>query len=710
MLTAMVKNGVTVALLVAIVVCLAFATIIEKSNGHEFVVEHIYGSVWFVGLWISLSVSGCVVIVANRLWKRKAVIGIHLSFLVILCGALLTHLTSSNGKIYLRSGETSNLVVYTDNVVKPLPFNVKLDSFMAKYYDGTDTPQDYVSKITVFDSYGKVVSRNTISMNKVVSYGNYRLLQASCSPDMQESVLSVCRDPYGMNVSYAGYGCLVLCMLFFFFDRNSMFRKSLHRIRNVLVFVLLLLPTVSFAEPTRCPSEEVANEFGKLLVLYQGRICPVNTLSIDFCRKMYHAKSHEGYSADQILCGWLFCPAEWHNRIDLNGSSAKDKQKRWLAESLYNGGLLKIYPVTTCTGSRMVWIGHLASLPDGVSVEDKSVVLKLQTHLQRIVMSGQDAEAINLIKELGKYQYKKLGGMQPSNLIQDAERLYNRMTHTKLVAMASIAIGLLGFVCTAVSMMRGRFRPLWYKWLEHGFIVLVLLYLISLFILRWIVMGTIPLSNGYEAMEFMALMVSLAAIVAARYLSLVLPAGLLVIGFCLLVALFGEDDPPITPLAPVLSSPLLSLHVVTVMLAYALMAIMFVVSLSVVIVAYCNRQKWGFVPGCKELEDSSTHAEMVGRLTAFNCLLLTPSVFLLAIGIFVGAVWANVSWGSYWHWDPKETWALITLLVYSVPLHKFTGFADRPVALNVYLAVSFLCVLTTYFGVNYFFGGMHSYA
>jgi ABC-type transport system involved in cytochrome c biogenesis permease subunit len=99
------------------------------------------------------------------------------------------------------------------------------------------------------------------------------------------------------------------------------------------------------------------------------------------------------------------------------------------------------------------------------------------------------------------------------------------------------------------------------------------------------------------------------------------------------------------------------------------------------------------------------------RLTALSQLLLYPAVFLLAIGIFLGAVWANVSWGNYWSWDPKESWALITLMVYAVPLHKASvGIFRKPRFYHIYMIAAFFAVLITYFGVNFLLGGMHSYA
>lgn len=102
---------------------------------------------------------------------------------------------------------------------------------------------------------------------------------------------------------------------------------------------------------------------------------------------------------------------------------------------------------------------------------------------------------------------------------------------------------------------------------------------------------------------------------------------------------------------------------------------------------------------------------MVEYHTVVSHIMLYPAVFLLAIGIFIGTVWANVSWGRYWGWDPKEVWALITMLVYALPLHyRSISFFRRPTLFHIYMIVAFLSVLVTYFGVNFFLGGMHSYA
>jgi ABC-type transport system involved in cytochrome c biogenesis permease subunit len=208
--------------------------------------------------------------------------------------------------------------------------------------------------------------------------------------------------------------------------------------------------------------------------------------------------------------------------------------------------------------------------------------------------------------------------------------------------------------------------------------------------LRWWVSGHVPVSNGYETMQFMAWAMLIITLVLQRRFAIISGLGTLIASFCLLVAMIAGGSPQITPLMPVLQSPLLSIHVMTVMCAYALFALITLLSIVALVTKTPNNSK----------------------LSTLNSqLLLYPAVFLLTTGIFLGAIWANVSWGTYWSWDPKETWALITLMIYAVPLHAESMPQFRnPRFYHAYLVFAFLSVLITYFGVNYLLGGMHSYA
>ena len=179
---------------------------------------------------------------------------------------------------------------------------------------------------------------------------------------------------------------------------------------------------------------------------------------------------------------------------------------------------------------------------------------------------------------------------------------------------------------------------------------------------------------------------------------LLLPAGWLVAGMTLMVSMMSASNPQITNLMPVLQSPLLTIHVAVIMIAYCLLA--FIMLNSIV----------GIISD-RHIAKSDSQSPVPTPTMRLSLLLLYPAIFCLTVGIFIGAVWANISWGRYWGWDPKEVWALITMLVYAFPLHSqsLTVFR-KPLFFHLYMLIAFLSVLFTYFGVNFILGGMHSYA
>jgi cytochrome c-type biogenesis protein CcsB len=214
-------------------------------------------------------------------------------------------------------------------------------------------------------------------------------------------------------------------------------------------------------------------------------------------------------------------------------------------------------------------------------------------------------------------------------------------------------------------------------------------------VIRALVSGHIPLSNGFETMSFMAWCCSLLAIIFSKRFRYALPFGFLLCGFSLLVAMMGESTPQITQLMPVLHSPLLSIHVMLIMVAYTLLAFTMMNGVTAIVLHSTNRGA----------------TEQIEYLSLISRILLYPAVFLLTVGIFIGAVWANVSWGRYWGWDPKEVWALITMLIYALAIHvQSLKWFRKPIHFHLFCVVAFLSVLMTYFGVNFVLGGLHSYA
>ena len=278
-----------------------------------------------------------------------------------------------------------------------------------------------------------------------------------------------------------------------------------------------------------------------------------------------------------------------------------------------------------------------------------------------------------------------------------AEALYNSMSDNRPLAITCLATGTILFVLFCINRKENRTRQTLASWIKV--IAWVTAAYLSLQIaLRWHIGGHIPLSNGYETMVFMAWLSILMTPIAGNRVKEMLPFGYIVCGLALLVSTFGDSTEQIAPLAPVLRSPLLSIHVVVIMISYTLLAFTMLNGVAALIINSTHK-------------NSPLANREIAELQRISTLMLYPAVFLLTAGIFIGAVWANISWGRYWGWDPKEVWALITMLVYSAALHSSSIKAmRRPLFFHIYCIVAFLAVLMTYFGVNFILGGMHSYA
>lgn len=303
------------------------------------------------------------------------------------------------------------------------------------------------------------------------------------------------------------------------------------------------------------------------------------------------------------------------------------------------------------------------------------------------LLAGRNIRANELLSGLIAGQRKYAGtDTLPSELKIEAERLYNKWGRPLPAAIIALLSG--GFYLYAGISRRRIGRNI--RMAMMAVTWLLLIYIGAILGVLWWISGHVPLSNGSEMMMFMAL----AAIFGAVCLrSDILRGALSCIGaMTLFVAVMGGRTPRIGMLMPVLGSPLLSVHVAIVMISYVLFLLMAVLSA----VALCSRDK-----------------ENEAALSRINRLILVPAVFLLGAGMFIGAVWANQSWGRYWGWDPKETCALVMFLIYSVPMH----WASRPLkcfrkprVLHWYLLLAVLSVLFTYFGANYLLPGLHSYA
>jgi cytochrome c-type biogenesis protein CcsB len=218
--------------------------------------------------------------------------------------------------------------------------------------------------------------------------------------------------------------------------------------------------------------------------------------------------------------------------------------------------------------------------------------------------------------------------------------------------------------------------------------------------LRWYIAGHAPMSNGYESMLFISWVTILAGFIFSKRSEFALSATAILASMTLMVAHLSFMDPEITNLVPVLKSYWLTLHVSVITGSYGFLGLGAVLGLiTMILITFSNVRNRERI--CKTIDE----------LTVINYKTLTVGLYLLTIGTFLGAVWANESWGRYWGWDPKETWSLITIVVYAFVTHSWMIKGLKDVySFNLLSLFAFSSVLMTYFGVNYYLSGLHSYA
>ena len=649
------------ALYVLVIVCMAAATVVEKYSGTDFVRSNVYGAWWFSLLWAVLTAAGVVYFLRHRC-KSWSGIALHLSFVVILAGAFVTHVSSERGTVHLRQGAYISTCVMYDRHNQPydaqMPFQMRLDRFDVQYHEGTDAAEDYVSQFTIID-HGKQYS-GKVSMNRIFRYGAMRFYQSSYDNDMLGASVSFNSDPICIPLTYTGYALLFFSLVYMLFDPHGAYRKLLrlsHLKKGLMMMALLFALGSSSAEAHVLPKES-ADRFGRLMVLHNSRICPLQTLAIDFTKNLYGKASYNGYTPEQVLTGWMFYADDWMQEpmLRLKGAEMRDRlqlpeyvpvsqffnsamggytlgpyvqeyyggnhdafhsqvaaidNKIQLIMELRNGSLLKLFPYTN--KGKTTWFAPTDDLPNAMDREHQQFVRSICLLLGDCALASDYTQMDAVVGKMLKYQQKNGGASMPSDRRVAAERICNRIPFATILFMLCLAMGIISFLYAIIRMCRE--------------------------------------DNGANNV--------------------------------------GTDADP------VLNSPLLSVHVSIIMMGFAMLSFTFISGLTALLLRLVNR---------------TAQPKMV-QLQQLSIVFLYPALAALGIGIFIGAIWANVSWGEYWGWDPKEVWALITFMIYAIPLHaRSVAQLRRPTAFHLFMTLAFMTLVMTYFGVNYFLGGMHSYA
>jgi len=500
-----------------------------------------------------------------------------------------------------------------------------------------------------------------------------------------------------------------------------------------------------------------AEKFGSMLIQnFDGRIEPLNTIALEVLRKLYHQDHFHSLNANQFFLSINTDPFKWIQipLIAVNQKAGKQLLKKVKANdqaktSMFN--LLDIgqdgNPVFILKDDYQKAFAKKAAEQDVydkevIQLNDKLYVMQRLLNGQylrimpikgdknntwaSIAMDGKDAGSPNntIVKyfeavteanksadwrasdqallKLKSLQIQLGGKLIPSELKINAELLYNSVN---IFLNLMIAYAILGTVMLTLAFIKlFTERKLIQKTIKVVLILIVIC--VSLqglgLALRWYISGHEPWSNGYEAVLFISWIGVISGLILLRNSNAFIPAA----GCLIAVILMGfahagtQMNPQITPLVPVLKSYWLMVHVGIITSSYGFFGLSALIGIVVQLLYALNR-----------IEIARKVDKSLRELTIVNEISLTIGIFLLTIGTFLGGVWANESWGRYWGWDPKETWALISVIIYAFTLHvRLIPGLNSKYIFNILSVVSFFSIIMTYFGVNYYLTGLHSYA
>lgn len=652
------------------------------------------------------------------------------------------------------------------SVLRTLPYEIYLEDFILETYPGSDNPASYESHVVLEDPARGISGRNVrIWMNHPLTYRGTKHFQSSYDRDRLGTVLSVNRDP-GKYPTYVGY---TIFSLGFLIVMGQVIRDRARAGRTVAAALVALsvvglgATAVRAQTPPPATPPTVLNlspaaraEAARLTVQdFRGRMKPLDTLAQETVMKVAKRSRFEGRDPVEVFLGMAVNPGQWYHHPlievknpgvqDLLGVShdvhhvslatvlaggeyklqdaveeahrtapnqrTKTQQKLIVFDErvhiLYDalqGNSLRIFPLPDDPGHRWENIQKvLEALP-----ESDSRHADFKAAGDALFLGLAEGDAVRIAEGLRRtaaLQQLYGAGVMPADQAIKAELALNRLHPFARATLPYLASFVLLIIAYFVGLFRREGRP--WSW-KHPLYAAGMLFFVAGFalhlygfVLRWIASGRAPLSNGHESLLFIALAVALAGLVF-EMISRTAAAGALgplLTSVVLGVAMMGDFDPAIGPLVPVLASYWLNIHVTIITASYGflgLSCLLGMLTLVLFVVAGVTRRPV---------------AAAVAKLDKLNVDVMIAGLGLLAIGTLLGGVWANESWGRYWGWDPKETWALVSVLLYAVILH----FRWIPRLANAYVqaAWSFMAIwsiIMTYFGVNYLLVGLHSYA
>ncbi|TKX33171.1 cytochrome c biogenesis protein [Campylobacter aviculae] len=652
---------------------------------------------------------------------------------------------------------------------RQLPFEIYLKDFIIDRYPGSMSPASYASEITVKNGNENFDYR--IFMNNVLDYHGYRFYQSSYDQDEKGTILSVNKDP-GKVPTYIGYFLLILGMFLNFLNPNSRFR-TLARLINqdslknigsfLLIFFIFFGVDKIFAKNIDLPivNSEHAKALGSLVLQksVDGRMIPFDTLAREILEKIHQSESYKGQSANAIMLSMLVDVDKWENepfilmpqnkivreniakilgisnqkyisykdffdenrhyklqkyvenanRKNPNARSVFDKEMIKLDERanivnlVFSGELFKFIPMQNSENN--IWLAPFSAVTTLKGEEGQFVLALIRNYFNAVDQAFEDNnwtganEGLALIKQ---YQEKVGYKVMPSKTRIDLEIFSNKAKIFVKLSPIYLLAGFLLLILVFAKMIAPNLKIA--KIFKVVYILNILAFLIHTIglILRAYLAEHAPWSNGYESMVYIAWALSLSGIFFSKKSPIALSLTSILSGVVLMVAYLSEMNPQITNLVPVLNSYWLSIHVSVITASYGFLGLCALLGIFVLLLM------------CFLKTDGKYNSHILRNITEatrINEMAMILGLCLLTVGNFLGAIWANESWGRYWSWDSKETWALISILVYAAILHlRMIPKYCNQFIFSLWSMFAYWVIIMTYFGVNYFLSGLHSYA
>ncbi|EAK2036366.1 cytochrome c biogenesis protein CcsA [Campylobacter jejuni] len=652
-----------------------------------------------------------------------------------------------------------------------LPFDIYLRDFVLDRYPGSMSPASYASEITVKNNNENFDYR--IFMNNVLDYDGYRFYQSSYDQDEKGTVLSVNKDP-GKIPTYIGYFLLCLGMFMNFLNPHSRFRtlarlinKDTLKHTSVIIFILLLSfgSEKTFAQDLNSTLPMVNTNHAKALATLivqksaDGRMVPFDTLSREILEKIHQSDSYKGQNSNAVMLSMLVDVDKWQmepfilmpqnqavrdaianileipsakyisykdffdennqyklqkyienaNRKNPNARGVFDKEIIKLDERanivnlVFSGELFKFIPVQNNPNN--VWLAPFSAVTTLKGDEGHIVLALIQNYFSAVENAFKDGnwtradEGLKFIKE---YQEKIGYKVMPSKTKIEMEIFSNKAEIFVKLAPVYLIAGFLLLILVFSKMVVPNLK------ISFIFKVVYVLNVLAFVIhtvglgLRAYLSGHAPWSNGYESMVYIAWALSLSGIFFSRKSPIALSLTSILSGVVLMVAHLSEMNPQITNLVPVLNSYWLSIHVSVITASYGFLGLCALLGIFTLFLM-CFLKKDG--------KYNLNILRNITEATRINEMAMIFGLCLLTVGNFLGAIWANESWGRYWSWDSKETWALVSILVYAAILHlRMIPKYCNQFVFALWSMFAYWVIIMTYFGVNYFLTGLHSYA